>query len=125
MAGPRGFLYEPEDGQIKGIVAEYYKRGIKSLGVNTDSPVVSQEELAFQATMAVRYGWDEEMALKGLTIEPAKALMIDDKVGSLEVGKHADIVFTTGVILDPRHYVTQVLIDGENVYDLRRDRRRF
>ena len=125
MAGPRGFLYEPEDGQIKGIVAEYYKRGIKSLGVNTDSPVVSQEELAFQATMAVRYGWDEEMALKGLTIEPAKALMIDDRVGSLEVGKDADIVFTTGVILDPRNYVTQVLIDGENVYDIRRDRRRF
>lgn len=125
MAGPRGFRYEPEDGQIKGIVAEYYKRGIKSLGVNTDSPVVPQEELAFQATMAVRYGWDEEMALKGLTIEPAKALMIDKRVGSLEKGKDADIVFTTGVILDPRHYVTQVLIDGKSVYDIRKDRRRF
>ena len=77
------------------------------------------------STMAVRYGWDEAMALKGLTIEPAKALMIDDRVGSLEVGKDADIVFTTGVIIDPRHYVTQVILDGVSVYDTRKDRRRF
>ncbi len=125
MAGPRGFRYEPEDGQIKGIVAEYYKRGIKSLGVNTDAPVIPQEELFFQAAMAVRYGWTEDMALRGVTIEPAKALMIADRVGSLEVGKDADIVITTGSIIDPRNYVTQVFIDGQSVYDIRTDRRRF
>lgn len=125
MAGPRGFRYEPEDGQIKGIVAEYYKRGIPSLGVNTDAPVIPQEELAFQATMAVRFGWTEEAALRGLTIEPAKALMIADRVGSLEVGKDADIVISTGSIIDPRNYVTQVFIDGASVYDITKDRRRF
>ena len=125
MAGPRGFRYEPEDGQIKGIVAEYHKRGIKSLGVNTDAPVIPQEELFFQAAMAVRYGWTEDMALRGVTIEPAKALMIADRVGSLEVGKDADIVITTGSIIDPRNYVTQVFIDGQSVYDIRTDRRRF
>jgi imidazolonepropionase-like amidohydrolase len=125
MAGPRGFRYEPDDGQIKGIVAEYYKRGIPSLGVNTDAPVIPQEELFFQAAMAVRYGWTEEMALRGVTIEPAKALMIDDRVGSLEVGKDADIVISTGSMIDPRNYVTQVFIDGESVYDISTDRRRF
>jgi imidazolonepropionase-like amidohydrolase len=125
MAGPRGFRYEPKDGQIRGIVAEFQRRGIVSLGVNTDAPVIPQEELAFQATMAVRYGWTEDMALKGLTIEPAKALMIDDRVGSLEVGKDADIVITTGLIIDPRNYVTQVFIDGQSVYDIQKDKRRF
>ncbi len=125
MAGPRGFRYEPEDGQIKGIVAEYAQRGVKALGVNTDAPVIPQEELAFQATMAVRYGWNEEDAVRGLTIEPAKALMIADRVGSLEPGKDADILITTGSIIDPRNYVKQVFIDGASVYDIRKDRRRM
>jgi len=125
MAGPRGFRLEPETGQITGIVAEFYKRGIVNLGVNTDAPVIPEEELFFQATMAVRYGWTEEGAIRGLTIEPAKALMIDHRVGSLEKGKDADIVITTGSILDPRNYVALVLIDGKIAYDIATDRRRF
>jgi len=125
MAGPRGFRYEPEDGQIKGIVAEYAKRGVTWLGVNTDSPVIPQEELSFQAAMAVRYGWNEEDAVRGITIEAAKALMIDHRVGSLEPGKDADILITTGSIIDPRNYVKQVFIDGRSVYDIKTDRRRF
>lgn len=125
MAGPRGFRYDPEKGQIVGIVAEYYSRGVDVLGVNTDSPVIPQEELFFQAAMAVRYGWTEERAIRGLTIFPAKALMIDDRVGSLEVGKDADIVIVTGSILDPRNYVAEVFIDGRSIYDIKKDRRRL
>jgi imidazolonepropionase-like amidohydrolase len=125
MAGPRGFRYDPAVGQIKGQVAGFADRGVKALGVNTDAPVVPQEELWFQATMAIRYGWNEEAAYKGLTIEPAKALMIDKRVGSLEVGKDADIVISTGSILDPRCYVVNVLIDGAVAYDIKKDKRRF
>ena len=125
MAGPRGFWMDPENGQIRGIVAEYAKRGVIWLGVNTDAPVIPQEELFFQATMAVRYGWNEEKAIRGITIEPAKALMVDDRVGSLEKGKDADVVITTGSIIDPRNYVQQVYINGKSVYDIKKDRRRF
>lgn len=125
MSGPRIFRYDNETGRIRGIVAEYAQRGVTFLGVNTDAPVVPEEELFFQATMAVRFGWTEEEALRGLTIEPAKALMIDKRVGSLEPGKDADIVITTGSILDPRSFVTQVVIDGKVVYDTKKDRRRF
>ncbi len=125
MAGPRAFQLDRDKGQIVGIVNEYEKRGVKVLGVNTDAPVIPQEELFFQATMAVRYGWSEERAIRGLTIEVAKALMIDDRVGSLEVGKDADILITTGSILDPRNYVKQVFIDGRSIYDTTKDRRRF
>lgn len=125
IAGPRGFRYDPDDGQIHGIVAEYNDRGIEWLGVNTDSPVIPQEELFFQAAMAVRYGWNEEEAIRGITIEPAKALMIEDRVGSIEPGKDADLVICTGSIIDPRNYVTQVIIDGKVAYDIAKDRRRF
>lgn len=125
MAGPRGFRLEPENGQIVGILPEFAKRGVKALGMNTDAPVVPQEEFFFQATMAVRYGWNEAAAIRGLTIEPAKALMIDDRVGSLEPGKDADIVITTGAIIDPRHYVVESFIDGQSVYDIKIDRRRL
>ncbi len=125
MSGPRGFRYDPVDGQIKGQVAGFADRGVKALGVNTDAPVVPEEELAFQATMAVRLGWNDEAAYRGLTIEPAKALMIDHRVGSLEPGKDADIVISTGSILDPRCYVTQVYIDGALAYDVTKERRRF
>ncbi len=125
MAGPRGFRYDPAVGQIKGQVAGFADRGVKALGVNTDAPVIPQEDLAFQATMAVRLGWSDEAAYRGLTIEPAKALMIDKRVGSLEVGKDADIVISTGSILDPRHYVVEVLIDGKVAYDVKKDKRRY
>jgi imidazolonepropionase-like amidohydrolase len=125
MAGPRGFLLDRERGQIVGIVNEYEKRGVQVLGVNTDAPVIPQEELFFQAAMAVRFGWSEERAIRGITIEPAKALMIDDRVGSLEPGKDADIVISTGSILDPRNYVKHVFIDGRSVYDTQTHRRRF
>ncbi|XZE44592.1 amidohydrolase family protein [Pirellulaceae bacterium SH467] len=125
MAGPRGFWMDPANGQIRGIVVEYANRGTTLLGVNTDAPVIPQEELSFQATMAVRYGWDEEKAIRGLTIEAARALMIDDRVGSLEPGKDADIVISTGSLIDPRHYVKQVFINGKSVYDIQVDRRRF
>ena len=93
--------------------------------MNTDAPVIPAEELFFQATMAVRYGWSEDRAIQGLTIQPAKALMISDRVGSIEKGKDADLIITTGSILDPRNYVTQVFIDGSSVYDTKVDRRRF
>jgi imidazolonepropionase-like amidohydrolase len=125
MAGPRGFRFDQATGKIIGQVAGFADRGVKALGVNTDAPVVPQEELWFQATMAVKLGWNDEAALRGLTIEPAKALMCDNRVGSLEVGKDADIVISTGSILDPRCYVTQVYIDGVAVYDITKERRRF
>ncbi len=125
MAGPRGFRYDPAVGEVKGQVAGFWNRGVRALGVNTDAPVVPQEDLAFQATMAVRLGWNDEAAFRGLTIEPAKALMIDKRVGSLEVGKDADIVISTGSILDPRCYVTLVFIDGKVAYDVKKDKRRY
>ncbi len=121
------FFSVDTDGQIQGIAAEYQKRGLKKIGFNTDAPVVPEEELSLQAGVAGRYGFETRdlQALKGLTIVPAMTAGIDKRVGSLEVGKDADILVLDGDVADPRTSVSVVLINGKRVYDNSIDKRRF
>ena len=113
--------------RIQGVAAGYQEMGHTRIGFNTDSPVIPQEELQLQASMAVRYGFDESemQTVRGLTIIPAMAGGIQDRVGSLEVGKDADILITTGDITDPRNSVELVLQLGEVVYDPVNGKRRW
>ena len=107
----------PIDGRFHGMGAEYIKRGVKNLSINTDSVGWGmQEELAFQASMSVHYGLDEMIAMQAITIQPARALGVDDHIGSLEVGKDADIVIKKGSLLDVTAAVDLVLINGRIVY---------
>ena len=112
---------------ILGIAAEYQKRGVRMIGFNTDAPVVPAEELQLQAGMAGRYGMDFTglEGVRGLTIIPAKTAHIDDRVGSLEVGKDADILVIAGDPADPRKHVDCVYIDGKRVYDAKQARQRW
>jgi imidazolonepropionase-like amidohydrolase len=122
----RGFAgSNPE--RIQGVAAGYQERGFTRIGFNTDSPVIPQEELQLQASMAVRYGFDESKmgTLRGLTIVPAMAGGIGDQVGSLEVGKFADILITSGDITDPRHTVELALQQGQVIYDAVNQKRRW
>ncbi|MCE9595352.1 MAG: amidohydrolase family protein [Planctomycetes bacterium] len=115
------------DGKIVSVSAEYQKRGPMQVGFNTDAPVVPQEELFLQATMGVRYGFENDAmeAVRGLTIVPAHTAGIDDRVGSLEPGKDADLVVITGDPTDPRSFVELVFVEGRVVYDVATDGRRF
>lgn len=122
--GPRllDFTWGAEnDGRIHGMGAEYYKRGVRNLSINTDAVgwshfIAPQEELSFQAAMSARLGVDDLVAMKAITINSAKALGIDDRVGSLEVGKDADIVIKKGTLLDVTAPVDVVLINGRIAY---------
>lgn len=89
------------------------------IGFNTDAPVVPQEELTTQAAMGVRYGLrnDRAQGLRGVTIIPARTSGIADRVGSLEPGKHADILVCNGDPIDPRTHFDAVWVNGEKVYD--------
>lgn len=121
-AGPRMIdFFSTRDGRITGITAKYEGAGAQNLSVCTDSPVMPQEELFLQGAMSARYGADGYAMLRATTIHPARAFGIADRVGSLEVGKDADIVIRNGDPLDPRSRVELVLIDGEIQYDRRRD----
>ena len=109
------------DGRFHGMGYEYSKAGVKNLSINTDavgwsSRIAPQEELSFQASMSAHLGLDDRQALKAITINSARALEIDDRVGSLEVGKDADIVIKKGSLLDPTTPVDLVLINGKIVY---------
>jgi imidazolonepropionase-like amidohydrolase len=123
--GPRTYDWTimVQDGRCYGIAAKYFEAGVKKLSINTDSPVVPEEELIVQAAMCVRLGLPEEVALRGVTIEPARAALIDHRLGSLEVGKDADIVLWTGNPLDVRNRPLMSIIGGRITYDERKGRR--
>lgn len=91
------------------------------LGVNvsiiSDSPILSEDILLIQAGEAVRCGLSPERALRMITINPAKALGIEDRVGSLEVGKDGDIVlFTALPAQDVSARLRYTIIEGRKVY---------
>jgi imidazolonepropionase-like amidohydrolase len=113
--GPRQIFHDGRDGRIYGIAAEWHRRGVTNLSLNTDAPVIPQGELVVQAAAAVRFGLPVDMALRGLTITNARQLMIDHRVGSLEVGKDADIVLHSGPPLDMRTRIVSVFVDGRPV----------
>ena len=60
---------------------------------------------------------DHQKALEGLTIIPARMLGVDDRIGSLAVGKDADIVLTRGDPLEITSPVEKVFIDGRLVFE--------
>jgi imidazolonepropionase-like amidohydrolase len=124
--GPRIIDYGPSrEGRFVGMAAEYVDAGAPLISLNTDAPVLPQEELFLQGSMASRYGLDDYTALRALTIHPAQAFGIDDRLGSLEAGKDADIAVFDGNPIDPRSRVELVLIDGEIEYHRQRDGQRF
>ena len=96
---------------------ELYEAG-NFVSIITDAPVIPLQYLPMCAGLAVDAGLDYEDGWKAITINPAKALGIDSRVGSLEAGKDADLVIWTA---DP---LTQVgakawktLVDGKIVHE--------
>ena len=82
----------------------------------TDAPVIPLNYLPLCAGLAIREGLDEEAAWRAITINPAKVAGIADRVGSLEVGKDADIAVWCGDPLrDIQARTVQVFVDGEAV----------
>lgn len=82
----------------------------------TDHPVIPEQHLPVCAALAVKDGLDEYTAMQSITINAAKILGIDSRVGSLEEGKDADIVLYTGLPLDFRSRIHTVMIDGKVVH---------
>ncbi len=91
------------------------KAGIK-VAIMTDHPVIPVQYLCLSAAMAAKAGMDENDALKAITINAAQITGIDDRVGSLECGKDADIVVFSNHPFDLKTHVVYTMINGEIVY---------
>lgn len=82
----------------------------------TDHPVVPIEYLITQVALSVREGMDRDAALRAVTFNPARVLGVEDRVGSLAVGKDADVVLWSGDPLDLQSRVLRTWVDGVEVY---------
>ena len=87
------------------------KAGIK-VAIMTDHPVIPLQYLPVCAGIATREGMDEEEALRAITINAAEILGIHGRLGSLEIGKDADIVIYSGHPFDLRSKVELVMVNG-------------
>ena len=88
------------------------------VSIITDAPVIPLYYLPLCAGLAMREGLSEEGAWKAITINPATLAGIDDRVGSLEVGKDADIsVFCGDPLKDIGARAKYVIVDGEIAYE--------
>ena len=85
------------------------------VSIITDNSVIPQQYLPLCAGMAVKAGMDEFDALKAITINPAEHIGVADRVGTLEVGKDADVVITNGCPFEVMTEVKAVFIDGARI----------
>lgn len=86
------------------------------IALTTDHSVIPIQYLPLCASLAVKNGLSEEAALQAITINPARILGLEDRIGSLENGKDADFVILDGHPFDWRSKVEQVYINGQEVY---------
>ena len=89
---------------------------------NESSPY-GMRSLWYQAAVAVSQGLTRSEALRAVSLEPARTLGVDDRVGSISRGKDANLVLWSGDPLDPMSHVLRVWIEGDEVYDRAKDRK--
>jgi imidazolonepropionase-like amidohydrolase len=106
------------------------KAGVR-FSISTGGSGTSVRDLPWQAGMASAFGLPKDEALKAVTLYPAQVMNVQDKLGSIEVGKMANIVVTDGDLLEAKSKTRYLFIDGrqvpltskhEDLYDLFRNR---
>lgn len=100
---PYDFLFEGP--------AKLQAAGVK-FAVATGDAGAENRDLPYHAGLAGAYGLPKDEALKAVTLYPAQILGVADKIGSIEVGKMANVVVTDGDMLDPRTNVKYMFING-------------
>jgi imidazolonepropionase-like amidohydrolase len=113
------YKYEVNDA-IPYNAAIMHKAGI-TVAINSDDSEMSRR-LNQEAAKSVKYGdISEEDAWKFVTLNPAKLLHIDDRVGSIKVGKDADVVLWTDNPLSIYAKAEKTIIEGVTYFDLKQD----
>lgn len=87
-----------------------------SRAFGTLAPAGTDKWLLIDAAIAAGYGMTDDQVLKAVTLVPAQILGVADRVGSLEVGKDADVIILDGPPLSVKTWVQRVYVNGELVY---------
>lgn len=98
-------------------IAGIFKEHNIPFAIMTDHPFVPIQYLKYCATEAIRYGLDEDTALKSITINAAKLVQLDHRIGSLEEGKDADFVVWSHPIFETEAKVLQTYVNGQKYYE--------
>ena len=114
VVGPNIVEYDDE-GNLINLPQYLVEHGVE-INIMTDTDIVQQEFLRHQAAVAIRHGLDPEEALKAITFNPAKLIEAEDRIGSLEKGKDADLVIFDGDPFDFQTSVVKTFVDGEPLY---------
>ena len=115
VVGPQMIVFD-DNGTLINLADFLVKHGVE-VNIMSDADVVQQEFLRYQAAMAVKYGMDPLDALKAITINPSKLIGLEDRIGSIELGKDADLVLFDGDPFDIQTEVLKVFIDGKLAFD--------
>jgi imidazolonepropionase-like amidohydrolase len=112
MVGPIYDLPEANEryDAVYSVPGELQKRGVKVILASYN--VSNSRNLPYSAGFAVAYGMPYDEAMKAITLNPAEAFGLGDKLGSLDTGKIANVVMANGDPLDVRTIVKQVYING-------------
>ena len=89
-----------------------------ALQTGFESYVPKARVLLYEVQVAFRYGLPAEDALRAVTLDAARILGVDDRVGSIEAGKDADLVLFDGDPFEYTSHVCRVLVEGETVSDV-------
>lgn len=87
------------------------------IALTTDHPVIPINFLIHEASLAVKEGLDPVVAIEALTINPAAIFGLEDRLGSLSVGRDADIVIWSSDPLDLDSRAEQVFVSGRRVFE--------
>lgn len=121
VVGPKMTTYD-DDGRLVNLAGYLSGKGVQ-VDIMTDADVVQQSFLRYQAAVAVKYGMDPAQALKSITLNPARTMGLEDRIGSLEPGKDADLAVFDGDPFDVATRTRMVLIDGRVVYQAEGERK--
>jgi len=94
--------------------AALYEAGVK-FAISGGADALGTDRLGYEAGVAVAFGLPEEEALKAVTINAAEFMGLDDRIGSLEPGKQATLLITTGTPIDMTSDIEQAYIQGREL----------
>jgi imidazolonepropionase-like amidohydrolase len=115
---------EPETGkEIRHAIPTYFQKAGVKFALQAQPGSFGARSYWYQAAVAVACGIPRADALRAITLTPAEILGVADRVGSLEVGKDANLLLMSGDPLASATWVDTVIVEGKTIYERKNDTR--